>query len=329
MNPDTNIIRHLDLFSGIGGFALAAKWVGGIETIGFCEIDQWAQKVLNKNFPGIPIHNDVKTLDPKNYGRIDLISAGYPCQPFSVAGKQKGKDDDRHLWPEVFRIIKGSRPRMVLCENVAGHVNMGLDEVLSDLESEGYAAQPIVIPACSVDAPHRRDRVWIMAYSIGTGAGGQGGEAGNQDRSSSREQLPTLRQGDGSNGSDRAISASESKDGGLACSFCGFVFDHESLGKYGCPNCEGEGVEDVAYADNERLAQLHYATESSDQGQSPGGSSEGRLETQRWASESGLGRVAHGIPRRVDRLKGLGNAIVPQVAAEILRVMMTVNEQTK
>ena len=92
-------VRHLDLFSGIGGFALAAQMVGGIETVGFCEIDQWSRDVLAKNFPGVPIHDDVKTLDPNNYGRIELISGGYPCQPFSNAGLRKGAKDERHLWP--------------------------------------------------------------------------------------------------------------------------------------------------------------------------------------------------------------------------------------
>ena len=96
---DHRLVRHLDLFSGIGGFALAAKMVGGIKTVGFCEIDPWARRVLTKNFPSVPIHEDVKTLDPSKYGTIDIITGGYPCQPFSLSGKRKGEDDDRHLWP--------------------------------------------------------------------------------------------------------------------------------------------------------------------------------------------------------------------------------------
>jgi DNA (cytosine-5)-methyltransferase 1 len=153
----------MDLFSGIGGFSLAAQWVGGIETIAFCEIDPWARRVLAKNFPNVPIHDDVKTLNPTKYGTIDLITGGYPCQPFSLSGKRKGADDDRHLWPEVYRIIKQARPRWVLCENVAGHISMGLDEVLSDMESQDYSAEAIIIPACAVGAGHRRNRVWIIA----------------------------------------------------------------------------------------------------------------------------------------------------------------------
>ena len=158
-------LTHLDLFSGIGGFALAARMVGGIKTVAFCEIDPWARRVLNKNFPGVPIHDDVKTLNPKHYGPIDIITGGYPCQPFSVAGLRRGEEDDRHLWPFMRGIIEDARPRMVLCENVAGHVTMGLDEVLSDLESLGYSAGATIIPACAVGAGHRRDRLWIIAHA--------------------------------------------------------------------------------------------------------------------------------------------------------------------
>ena len=159
-----NRLRHLDLFSGIGGFALAARWVGW-ETIGFCEIEPYCQKVLAKNFPGIPIYDDVRELTGETVGHVDIITGGYPCQPFSVAGKRRGVADDRHLWPECARLIRELRPRWVLGENVAGHINMGLDDVLSDLEGLGYTWETFVIPACGVDAPHRRNRVWIVAYS--------------------------------------------------------------------------------------------------------------------------------------------------------------------
>ena len=158
-------MRHLDLFSGIGGFALAAKWAG-FETIAFCEIEEFARQVLKKNFPGVPIHNDIREFDGNEYaGRIDLLTGGYPCQPFSHAGKRKGKEDDRHLWPEMLRVIKQTRPAWVVAENVAGHITLGLDKVLTDLECEGYSARAVVIPACAIGANHRRDRVWIIAHS--------------------------------------------------------------------------------------------------------------------------------------------------------------------
>jgi len=155
---------QLDLFSGIGGFALACRWLG-IETIGFCEIESYAQRVLRKNFPGIRIFEDVRKLQTDEFPRPWLITGGYPCQPFSQAGKRRGEKDDRHLWPPMFEIIRSCRPDWVLAENVAGHISMGLDEVLSDLESEDYTVQPIIVPACAVDAPHRRERVWIVGWN--------------------------------------------------------------------------------------------------------------------------------------------------------------------
>ena len=156
-------LKVLDLFSGIGGFSLGLERTGGFETVAFCEIDTWCRKVLNKHWPSVPIYEDVRTLDYD--GPIDVITGGYPCQPFSLAGKRKGADDDRHLWPAMFSLIKKHRPAWVIGENVAGHVTMGLDNVLSDLASENYNTRAFVIPACAVNAPHRRDRVWIIGHA--------------------------------------------------------------------------------------------------------------------------------------------------------------------
>lgn len=155
-------MRHLDLFSGLGGFALAARWAG-IETVGFCEINEYCQKLLNKNFPGVPVHSNVKNLKGDEFGKIDIITGGYPCQPFSLAGNRRGRHDERHLWPHLLRIIKHAAPAWVLCENVYGHITMGLDEVCDDLEKAGYAVQSFVVPAISKGAPHKRDRLWIVA----------------------------------------------------------------------------------------------------------------------------------------------------------------------
>lgn len=158
-------MNHLDLCSGIGGFALAARWMGW-QTVQFVEIDKYCQKVLAKNFQGVPIHDDLRTFNASEFmGSIGILTAGYPCQPFSQAGKRHGNADPRHLWPEVRRVIAEARPAWIVCENVAGHITMGLDDVLSDLEAEGYAAQAVVIPACATGAPHRRDRVWIIAHA--------------------------------------------------------------------------------------------------------------------------------------------------------------------
>lgn len=169
-------MNHLSLFSGIGGIDLAGHWAG-MKTVAFCEREPFPQKVLQKNFPGVPIYDDVCTLTIARLEEdgiigdrrtIDIISGGYPCQPFSVAGKREGKNDDRHLWPEVKRLLEEIRPRWFVGENVAGHITLGLDTVLSDLADIGYTSQSFVIPACSVGARHRRDRVFIVANSNGS-----------------------------------------------------------------------------------------------------------------------------------------------------------------
>ncbi len=163
------MIRILDLCSGIGGFSLGLEATGGFETVAFCEVDEFCCKVLNKHWPGVPIYKDLKELgnDPTRIVQeFDLICGGIPCQPFSVAGKQKGKEDDRHLWPYMHEIIKHKKPSWVIVENVGGFVNVALDDVCLDLEAQGYATQSFIIPACSVEAPHRRDRIWILGKNI-------------------------------------------------------------------------------------------------------------------------------------------------------------------
>lgn len=254
------LVRHLDLFSGIGGFALAARMVGGIETVGFCEIDPWAQKVLAKNFPDTPIHGDVKTLSGNEYGKIDLITGGYPCQPFSRAGKQKGTKDDRHLWPEVLRITKQARPSWCLFENVTDHEYMGLDEVLTDLECAGYQGRPLIIPAAAVQSNHARERLWIIAHDERTGTELE------KHHGSGQAWKPT------------AITQRKMVSGGD--------------GEIG-----SEGVESGrVLLDGETF--------------SVNGQSEPLF----------LGGT-HGIPHRLDRRRGLGNAIHPRIASEIIRAM--------
>lgn len=158
-------MRVLDLFSGIGGFSLGLERAG-METVAFCEVDPFCRQILNKHWPDVPIHNDIRELNGKEYqGRIDLICGGFPCQPFSTAGKRKGKDDDRDLWPEMFRIIREVRPAWVIGENVAGFINMEFERTANDLEAEGYQVQAFNIPACAVGAPHERKRIWIVAHS--------------------------------------------------------------------------------------------------------------------------------------------------------------------
>ena len=167
-------LRHLDLFSGIGGFSLGLESAELVETVAFCDFDKYCKKILNKNWPQVPVYDNVKEL---NYDRlksdgiisgekgIDIITGGYPCQPFSVAGKQKGEQDPRHVWPEMFRLVQELRPSWVIGENVGGHIKLGLDTVLENLESEGYSTRTFSISASSIGANHQRERVWIIAHS--------------------------------------------------------------------------------------------------------------------------------------------------------------------
>lgn len=161
-------MKALSLFTGIGGIDLAAEWAG-IETVAMCERDTFCQRVLKKHWANIPIYDDVCTLtkeglEADGIGAIEFIFGGYPCQPFSSAGKRKGKSDDRHLWPEVKRLLETIRPRWFVGENVAGHITLGLDEVLTDLDNIGYTAQPVSIPAFAVNAEHERERIFIIAH---------------------------------------------------------------------------------------------------------------------------------------------------------------------
>lgn len=163
------MIRILDICSGIGGFSLGLESTGGFDTVAFCEFDDFCRKVLNKHWPDVPIYEDLKEIgnEPERIIQdFDLICGGIPCQPFSVAGKKKGKEDDRHLWPYMYEIIKHKKPSWVIVENVGGFVNVALDDVCLDLEAQGYATQSFIIPACSVEAPHRRDRIWILGKNL-------------------------------------------------------------------------------------------------------------------------------------------------------------------
>ena len=168
-------LRTLDLFSGIGGFSLGLDSTGYFETVAFCEIEEFPCKVLNKHWPDVPIYNDVRELSYEKLqtdglisgGRgIDVICGGYPCQPFSVAGRQKGEEDPRHLWPEYFRLIRELRPSYVIGENVGGHIRLGLDSVLEDLDSENYTVRCFSVEAASLGAPHRRERIFWIAENM-------------------------------------------------------------------------------------------------------------------------------------------------------------------
>lgn len=247
-------LTHLSLFSGIGGLDLAAE-MAGFKTVGQCEWADYPTKVLKKHWPDVPRWRDIRTLTKESFYEktglrtADIVSGGFPCQPFSVAGKRRGSDDDRYLWPEMLRVIQELKPRWVVGENVAGIVNMVLDTVLSDLENQGYAVQAFIILACAVDAPHRRDRCAIVAHC------------------NNRQRIAE----------DAAIQAGRAS------------VDY--------------GGEDVA--DAESAEQQRERREARRRRAEPG-------RGGWWPVEPDVGRVAHGVPSRVDRLKCLGNAVVPQ-----------------
>ena len=160
MQPIVGHFRHLDLFSGIGGFALAAE-AAGWDTVGFAEVDDYASRVLKRHWPDVPNYGDVRNVPAMP---VDLVTGGFPCQPFNTAGKRKGTADNRYLWPEMLAVVRRCRPAWVLCENVFGFRRMGLADCLANLEGEGYGTWAGVIPAASVGAPHERKRVWVAAY---------------------------------------------------------------------------------------------------------------------------------------------------------------------
>ena len=329
------MLRMLDLFAGIGGFSYAGeKLVGGFETVAFCEYDEHAQKVLRKHWPDTEIIKDIRELadDADRFrGMVDIITGGYPCQPFSTAGQRRGDKDDRHLWPEMLRVIQAVRPTWVIGENVAGHISMGLDTVLSDLEGEGYQARCFVIPAVAADAPHRRDRCWVVAHSGGGRhrveeekifAGGDGtfpSSAKARDVADARCQQQR---------------AEVSRSGGQSIDGAAQGQRTEARDRF------ADSGEDVADASDQRVRRSGQFGDASCCGQRQGGVGRdvlpGRYEEKAadladrrsegigerperfWLPEPELGRVAYGVPSRVHRLKQLGNSIVPQVAARIL-----------
>jgi DNA (cytosine-5)-methyltransferase 1 len=269
-------LSHGSLFSGIGGFDLAAQWMGW-NNIFQCEKDEWCRKVLAKNFPNTKRFEDIKEFNAKEYnGTIDVISGGFPCQPFSVAGQRKGKEDDRYLWAEMLRIIGEVQPKFVVGENVTGIIGMALDTVLSDLEAQNYTTETYIIPACSKNAWHRRDRVWIVAYSNSI-----------RWQDEQKENRQPLHNGNGNGATKEQSRRQQQRRTGEPGNILSNTNDT------GCKE------QRQSITDGKEL----FAPKCSSW----------------WETEPAVGRVADGLSGRVDRLKGLGNAIVPQVAYEIFR----------
>jgi DNA (cytosine-5)-methyltransferase 1 len=289
-NHSEDNMNHLSLFSGIGGFDLAAEWAG-FTTIAFCEKDPYCQKVLAKHWQGVPIYDDIRELTAARLvadgiGPIDLITGGFPCQPFSIAGKRKGAADDRHLWPEMLRVIQEVKPTWIVGENVAGFIAMALDSVLSDLEAEGYETQTLVLPACAVSAPHRRDRAFIVAHTDGRRSGCEGGNAVHKGRAAGKGRATRIPQATG--------------------------------WQDGTPDRDTQPAgADVPDTDRRRCRQRDTQQRRIPE-LDPRGDADG---AKQWQAEPGICRVVDGLPNRVDRLRSLGNAVVPQVVYPILQAI--------
>ena len=311
-------MNHIDLFSGIGGFALAASWVWGHEhnILTFCEKEPFCQKVLKKHWPDVPIHDDIETMKGSDYGTdVTILTGGFPCQPFSQAGKRKGQKDDRYLWPEMLRVIQETKPKWVIGENVYGIINidggMVFEQVLSDLEDSGYEVTPFIIPACGVDAPHKRDRVWIVANNDLQRCKKHGVRKSNEKKQSCVKLCcETL-------ANTRCFSARNEKNGLSNQQF----------------NSETQGIKSKARHrfTNSSKAKSNTFSQYDDYG---------RLRTSKisqfkktgiskskfWKLEPSVGRVAHGVPNRTHRLRALGNAIVPQVVVPIMQAIKQIEE---
>ena len=380
-------LKILDLFSGLGGFSLGLERTGNFETVAFCEIDKYCTLLLQKHWKGVKIYNDVKEitkerLEADGVQLPDVITGGFPCQPFSVAGKQKGTSDDRHLWPEMFRIIQEFTPRWVVGENVKGITNiqdgMVFEAVCTDLEGTGYEVRTFNIPAAGVGAPHRRERMWIVAHSSKFGCGSRSNNwegrqvSNNEARQFTKDQSEQQRWESGSRKESNTRSITESrnnqrnefrrqdlsgsknvenarrtlrpgtelreknedeirKEDANQHQRSGSPSESDvantNSGRSHEPNNEIQTGRNIPISSSEDVAntesslgndiQAVAGTSGSTTQEVSGDGSSVRGESAWWDFEPDVGRVAHGIPGRVYRLKGLGNSIIPQIAQEI------------
>jgi DNA (cytosine-5)-methyltransferase 1 len=355
-------LKLLDLFSGIGGFSLGLESTGFFETIAFVEKDKFCQKVLKKNFNNIPIEEDIRNVKGERYA-ADVITGGFPCQPFSVAGKRKGTDDDRYLWDETIRVVRECKPRWFIGENVEGIINiqdgMVLRQVCTDLEEEGFEVQCLIIPASGIGAWHQRKRVWILAYSNNNGSYRQ---KRNETIESSNEQKDRLSFRDdkdvpntNSRLSDRENNEIQTR-GNTTTNGSKNVSNSDSIrhGRWSSKGCTNErwsflprkqegremGSEaqrcdgDDANTNSER-SQRHGVSTNMETEQRQV-SSKNSIEEQQtwWEAESDICRNVNGISyeldkNRANRIKSLGNSIVPLIARELgLAIMKAELDET-
>jgi DNA (cytosine-5)-methyltransferase 1 len=328
-------MKIIDLFSGIGGFSLGLEATGGFETVQFVENEPWCQKILAKNFPGVPIAGDIREYDGQ---KADIVVGGFPCQPFSVAGKRKGTRDDRHLWPEMLRVIKACKPRWVIGENVRNLTSiqdgMVFEQVCTDLENENYEVQPFIIPASAVNAPHQRYRVWIVANTNNTGdrTSEHKTQRSGEKVDQRREELAQFES------SRLCADVANSKSNQEVSELRTTESEHDKGNSWmeSTSSRNGQSVrkssKDVA---NSKISERDALQTNREHGETtPQEVFRDRSGIQRqtswWSSEPRVGRVAYGVSDKVDRLKGLGNAIVPQIAYQIgLAILQAEDEHSQ
>ena len=286
--------------------------------------------MLKKHWPHVKQYEDIKGL---NYERlkadglfpIDIITGGYPCQPFSVAGNQKGEQDPRHLWPEMFRLVQELRPSWVIGENVSGHIKLGLDTVLENLESEGYSARTFSISASSIGAKHKRERVWIVANTRRI----LRGEQSEQDqrgvgRGSSKTKKWSIDTNQISGSSERVKTVADTHD-----RLSHRTQDEIQARGHTSDSSSARGGEIVANSSSSRReiglsTERHRKEGHAEKFDNESNRQRGWQREDNWAIEPDVGRVAHGVPKRVDRLKCLGNSLVPQIPYYIGKVILEV-----
>jgi len=311
-------MRLLDLFSGIGGFSYAAETlIGGYETVAFCEMDEFCQKVLKKHWPQVPIFDDVRTIDAARLGDIDICTFGFPCQPVSQAGLQKAESDDRWLWDEIIRILQASKPKWIIAENVVGLITIEngllIENCISSLEAKGYEIQSVVIPACAKNAPHRRSRIWLIGQ-LTTNTNDTGNRT---SRSNIDQKQQTIEQ----EWKEQSLFKFSRHDEAMA--------DTDSIRCRG-GNCKGcSDCKRQVLSTERKGREVGSEVKGCSQSCGTSRSVEQRLGDMADGISTGLlrhfdrepehiPRVTTGEKDRAKKLKALGNSIVPQVAAEIL-----------